>query len=129
MRLLLDTHVFLWLDSDPARLPVRVKEMLLAPGCRPQLSMASAWEMAIKAGLGKLELTVPLDQMLEAYCRERGLELLPITLGHLVRTMELPHHHRDPFDRLIIAQALVESIPVVSADRTFAAYGVECRWD
>ena len=90
--------------------------------------MASAWEIAIKTSLGKLDVAVPLTQLLEDEREQLGLVSLRIETAHLVRVARLPFHHRDPFDRLIAAQALAEDVAIVSADASFDSYGVRRIW-
>jgi len=91
------------------------------------LSIASVWEMAIKTSLGKLMLAQPFDK-LPAHIEQNKIAILPITVEHTIRLAKLPFHHRDPFDRLIIAQALVEKLPIIGIDATFDAYGVKRLW-
>lgn len=127
MRVLLDTHAFLWFVSGDRRLGARVRRALEEADARPLLSLASVWELAIKSSLGRL--TVPAT--LGAYLAEKlstNLELLPIDLSHAVRIEALPFHHHDPFDRLLIAQALAERLPIATRDRVFTKYGVDVVW-
>jgi PIN domain nuclease of toxin-antitoxin system len=92
------------------------------------LSIGSCWELAIKHSLGKLELRRPFEEFLPSALAKNAIELLPITLSHLSAVVQLPFHHRDPFDRLLVAQAQVEKIPLVSADGAIDAYGVVRIW-
>ncbi len=117
---LLDTHILLWLDSDPSRVPARIHEVLQQPETLIFVSAASIWEIAIKIALGKLALGTSLAELLE---RHRFTEL-PVTARHAAAVAELPHHHGDPFDRLLIAQAYLESFVLVTADRRMSAYNV-----
>ncbi|MFN3761830.1 MAG: type II toxin-antitoxin system VapC family toxin [Anaerolineae bacterium] len=128
MKLLLDTHAFIWWDSDPARLPPQVLAL-----CRDRqnvllLSVVSVWEMQIKIQLGKLRLTLPLAEIIEAQRQMNNVEILPIALEHVLALENLPAHHKDPFDRLLIAQAIVEEATLVSADPNIARYDVPVVW-
>lgn len=123
-RLLVDTHAVLWwLDDDPA-LSLAARSAIADPGNAPLVSAASVWEMAIKRSLGKLR--VPDD--LPAKLLDGGFEWLAVSALHSWDVRELPLHHRDPFDRLVIAQALRERIGIVTRDRRFGAYGVDTVW-
>ena len=128
MSLLLDTHAFLWFMegngklSEPARLSIENTE-----GQR-FLSVASAWEMAIKASLGKLTLAKPLGELLPALLADAGITLLPIEIADVARVAALSFHHRDPFDRLLVAQALERDLAIVSADSALDAYNVRRVW-
>ena len=93
------------------------------------VSVGSLWEAVIKASLGRLELAEPFEDLIPAQLAEERVEVLPIEIGHLAELRRLPLHHRDPFDRLIIAQAVAEGMPVVSRDREFGAYPVTVLWD
>lgn len=90
------------------------------------LSIASLWEIGIKSGLGKLDIKVPLVQLVETLPADKGIEILDVSPRHILRAAALPHHHRDPFDRMIVAQALEGNLTVVGADANFDAYGVDC---
>ena len=127
-RLLLDTHTFLWWDSDPARLSARVLGLCRDPSILLFLSLVSLWEIQIKSGLGKLPLSLPLADIVRSQQAQHGLRLLPITPAHIYALDTLPPHHRDPFDRLLIAQALTESLPLASVDALIAPYPVRLIW-
>lgn len=127
MSLLLDTHTYLWWLGDPRRLSSQAREMLEDRSVSAFVSMASFWEIAIKSSLGKLTLTRGVEQ-LEAELGEDGLTLLPIRAVHCGGVVGLPFHHRDPFDRLLVSQALQEGMTVLSGDAVFDAYGVSRRW-
>ena len=127
-RYLLDTHTFLWLASDDARLSDECKRVYLDAGSDLYLSVASVWEMALKVSLGKLVLGRPLRRLLEIATNEQSIRLLNISPEHALQVESLPFHHRDPFDRLIIAQSLIEGFPVVGRDEAFDAYGVTRVW-
>ncbi len=128
MIVLLDTHALLWFLRDDPMLSVRAKAVIEDAQNRKLVSVASCWEMAVKAGLGKLELTEPSRTLLEREIPRNNLELLPITLAHATAVEGLPRHHKDPFDRLLIAQATIEDIPVVSLDENFDLYSVQRLW-
>jgi PIN domain nuclease of toxin-antitoxin system len=105
-----------------------VRELLLEPQEEMLVSIASAWEMAIKQSLGKLRLSLPVGRMVAERLGPVGVTLLPISVAHIGRLETLPFHHRDPFDRMLAAQALAEGLTVVSADEAFDAYGVARVW-
>lgn len=125
---LVDTHAFLWMVSDPGRLGTDARSCIDDPGCRLFLSVASAWEMAIKASLGKLSLPGPVALFLEEQLTLTRTRILPVEAEHAVRVEGLPFHHRDPFDRLLVAQAAFEKMPLLSADAAFDAYEIDRIW-
>ena len=124
MRLLLDTHVLLWWVDGGSELSARQRRAIGRSGNQVWVSVASAWEMAIKASLGKLRLASPVGDYLARHLPANRFQLLNITLDHAARVEALPFHHRDPFDRLLIAQAKQENLTVVSKDPVFLRYGV-----
>jgi PIN domain nuclease of toxin-antitoxin system len=128
MRLLLDTHSFLWFIDGSENLSVTGRMLIEDASNQPFLSMASLWEMAIKLSLGKLSLAQPFEVLIPQQMRSNGIESLGLEMDHVATVANLPFHHRDPFDRLLVAQAMVEQIPIVSADTAFDAYGVERLW-
>lgn len=128
MRLLLDTHAFLWWAGDAPGLTSRARKIIADPQNECFLSLASCWEMAIKASLEKLKLTQPVERFVTEQLHENGFRLLGIELAHVAKVESLPFHHRDPFDRLIVAQALSEKMTIVSADKTLSEYGVKRIW-
>jgi len=128
VNLLMDTHIFLWFVFAELQLNAYARSLIEDEANIKFLSMASVWEMAIKHSIGKLPLTQPFEQFLSEQLERNGFRLLPIEWGHLIRVSSLPLHHRDPFDRLIIAQSLMENMTVVSADQAFDAYGVTRFW-
>lgn len=128
MRYLLDTHTFLWAAAGSPELSDRARRILTDPKPELFLSVASAWEMAIKVSLGKLILARPLAAMLSEGLRGQGIHLLAVHLDHVLAVARLPFHHRDPFDRLIIAQAVAEELVVVGRDEVFDRYGVRREW-
>jgi PIN domain nuclease of toxin-antitoxin system len=121
---LVDTHALLWWLTDDAALSVAAREALADPTNEPLVSAASVWEIAVKRALGKL--TAPDD--LPDLINDEGFSWLPITPLHAWQVRELPPHHRDPFDRLLIAQAMTERLPIITADPSFDDYEVEIRW-
>jgi PIN domain nuclease of toxin-antitoxin system len=127
MRLLLDTHTFVWWDSDPARLSAVALAALRDPANTVWLSVVSVWEILIKAQLGKLSVRLPLPDIV-AQQQANGLQVLPVTLPHSLTLEGLPPIHKDPFDRLLIAQAIVEGAQLVSADHVFVQYPVRLLW-
>ena len=124
MRFLLDTNALLWWRAGSPRLPTRVSDQISDPGNDIVVSIASLWEIAIKCGLGKLRF---LEDFEEVMANEE-FNLLSITYAHLRVLGDLPQHHRDPFDRVLVSQSFAERIPIVTNDRAFAAYAVEIVW-
>lgn len=119
---LIDTHVFVWALATPARVPPEGWAILEDESANLLLSAASGWELAIKSALGKIELPGGVRSFIADGCRSARVSLLGVDLGHLHEVESLPLHHRDPFDRMIIAQAIAERIPVLTYDRAFDAY-------
>jgi PIN domain nuclease of toxin-antitoxin system len=128
VRLLLDTHTFLWFLSADPQLSATARGLIEDGGNDVYLSVGGLWEMAIKISLGKLSLGQPFETFIPDQLARTGIALLSITFEHTARVVGLPMHHRDPFDRLLIAQALVEGIPIVGMDAAFDAYGVARLW-
>ena len=126
MRLLLDTHVLLWWLHDASRLRPETRDLFAAEGSELLWSAASTWELAVKAQLGKLRLGESLHAFVSRVVVAQGLTSLPVHHAHAARVAELPQLHRDPFDRLLVAQASIEDVPLLTADRQLSAYGVEC---
>ncbi len=127
MRVLLDTHAFLWWVSDSPQLTPRARTAI--QGAEDVfLSVASCWEMAIKISLGKLQLAQPIERFVSEQLQANDFTLLSIGLDETGRTARLPFHHRDPFDRLLAAQAIEQKLVVVSADPLFRKYGVKRAW-
>ncbi len=127
-RLLLDTHTLLWWVDDAPDLSGAAKVAIADANNQCYLSLASCWEMAIKSRLGKLRLTKPVERFVTEQLAANGFTLLNIELRHAAKVENLPLHHRDPFDRLLIAQAIAEKLTVVTADRVFSDYGVKVIW-
>ena len=125
MRILLDTHILLWWDADPNRLSETAADLCRDRANTLVVSHVSVWEMQIKRQLGKLDVRLPLADLLDEQRAANGVELLPITLPHILALENLPPHHRDPFDRLLIAQSNAEGLPLLSADGVFDQYEVE----
>jgi len=128
LKLLLDTNVFIWASVEPVRLTASAKEAILEPGNERFVSLASLWEMQIKHGLGKLPLAGQVELVGRAWCHALAAEILTVELSHLAGLYRLPPLHKDPFDRMIIAQALVEGMELVSADEVFRSYPVPVVW-
>lgn len=128
MRYLLDTHTLLWFISENQKLSDRAHRLILDSNSEIFLSIASLWEIAIKVNIGKLTLDKPFNQLFPDELDSRGIEILDITIDSLIQLTALPPHHRDPFDRLIIAQALVENLPIISVDGNFDTYGIVREW-
>lgn len=124
MKLLLDTHTFLWFVNDHPKLSDHLKDLIEDTNNVNYLSIASLWEMSIKFNLGKLILDPNYKEFVEREVTTSTIELLNIELEHLKINATLPFHHRDPFDRLIIAQSIAENIPIVSVDSAFDKYEV-----
>lgn len=128
MRLLLDTHAFLWWVDDAPELPAKARKVIADPGNECLLSLASCWEMAIKVSLGKLKLAGTVERFIPEQLAANQFGRLDIDFRHVARVATLPFHHRDPFDRLLAAQAEEEKLPIVSADRIFELYGLKRIW-
>ena len=129
MRLLLDTHALLWFLADDPRLSRHADAATKAPDTGVLVSVVSLWEITIKAGLGKLTVDEPFEETIAGRLADERINVLPVEIRHLAALRPLPHHHRDPFDRVLVAQALAEGVPVVTRDARFAAYGVAVVWD
>ncbi|MDQ2101021.1 MAG: type II toxin-antitoxin system VapC family toxin [Tychonema bourrellyi B0820] len=128
MKLLLDTHTFIWWDSSPQKLSSKALAFCQNPENTLLLSMASIWEIQIKLQLGKLSLNLPLPELIENQQQTNNIELLPINLTHVLTLDTLPNYHKDPFDRLLICQAIVEDAVLLSGDSTLANYPVKLEW-
>lgn len=128
MRLLLDTHVFLWWVAGRPEISRKARTAIASERNECFVSIASCWEMAIKVSLGKLRIEGALDRFLPEQLAANGFQPLAVELKHVARVATLPFHHRDPFDRLLVAQVLEEGLAIVSADAVFAEYGVRRTW-
>lgn len=128
MKLLLDTHAFLWYFIGSASLSVKARASIEDESNDKFFSIASLWEIAIKASIGKLTLSKPFDDVFPDQLANNGIDLLSITTAHVSAITNMPFHHRDPFDRLLIAQAMTEQMPIVSADVAFDDYAVIRLW-
>ena len=126
--MLIDTHALLWWINNDPRISGRARKVFSAGENDLLFSAASGWEMAIKVNLGKLNVEGPLGPYLSKHLADVRVEVLPVSLRHAVGVADLPNHHRDPFDRLIVAQALAEGIPVLTADPLVTRYPVETIW-
>ena len=128
MRLLLDTHTFLWWVTDDARLSSQARALIADNSNDLYLSAASGWEIAIKAQLGRLRLPEHAPQFVMAQLALNAIQVLPIQLHHALHVFTLPLHHRDPFDRLLVAQSQLEDLPLVTADTRISDYAVNVVW-
>jgi PIN domain nuclease of toxin-antitoxin system len=125
MRLLLDTHIFIWWADQPERLLPTALSALENEANELLLSVASIWEMQIKIQLGKLKLSLPLNELVKGQQETNDLTVFPVLLTHVLALDALPFHHKDPFDRLLIAQSIEEDLTLVSADSQFSNYSVK----
>jgi PIN domain nuclease of toxin-antitoxin system len=129
VKILIDTHVFIWYIQNSERLTSSVATLINDGSNEILFSIASIWEMAIKQSTGKLNLGVPYISFIAEQMKLNNIELLPISLNHIDVVTTLPFHHRDPFDRILIAQAIAENILLVSADSVFSLYPVQSMWE
>lgn len=125
MKVLIDTQIFVWLDSEPEKLSLQSKSILEEQENQIYLSVVSIWELQIKSQLGKLTLERSLKSILESQQETNGLEILSLEIMHIFGLENLPYHHKDPFDRLLISQAKTENLSLLSADHIFSKYEVE----
>ena len=128
MKLLLDTQVWLWMQASPQRFSSATRQMVDDQENVLLLSPVSAWEISTKYALGRLTLPIPPAEYVPSRMKSSGVDALPLQHSHALQTAVLPWHHRDPFDRLLIAQAQVEDLPILSTDRQLAAYDVQVHW-
>ena len=128
MKVLVDSHTFLWALLYDHRLSIRAKQMLRSSEDELVFSLVSLWQIAIKMKTGKLNAVGSSVAYIRDEMDAYGMELLPIRYDHILQLESLPHHHSDPFDRLLIAQAMSESLPILTADRQFKAYEVKVIW-
>lgn len=128
MKILLDTHAFIWWDSDPTKLSGQVLALCQDQQNALLISVASVWEMQIKLQLGKLKLPLPLAELLDSQQQKNHVEVLPVLLEHVLAVQHLPAHHKDPFDRLLIAQGNVENVIIITNDPIFSKYTDKVLW-
>ena len=126
MRVLLDTHTFIWAITDERRLSPRARSLIASSEL--WWSVVSLWEAIQKAQVGKLSLPLPAGPFLTGELSSNHVRLLPVSLSHVLRVEELPLHHRDPFDRLLIAQSIEEGWPIITADPWFTRYPLDVIW-
>lgn len=127
MKLLLDTHAFIWFVENDANLPVKLRNQIEDTDNEIFISIVSLWEIAIKTSLGKLEMAIDLPTIINKI-EENGFVILPIFPEHTVYVSSLHFHHRDPFDRMLIAQTIIEKLKIISKDGVFDSYGVDWLW-
>ncbi len=125
MRILLDTHVWLWMTAEPERLGPEARALVEDPSNEILLSAASAWEIAVKVGTGKLQLPEPPSTYIPSRMQLGGVTPLPVTVAHAAAVAGLPQHHRDPFDRILVVQSRIEGVPFLTSDPQIDAYDVE----
>lgn len=128
MRALLDTHTFLWWITDDTRLSPRARKLIGEGDNKLYFSAASGWEIAIKARLGRISFRAEPGAFIPGQLARNAIEVLPVTLSHALHVYDLPTHHRDPFDRLLVAQSQLEDMPLLTADPLLAEYAVEIVW-
>lgn len=128
MKLLLDTHAFIWWDSEPAKLSASALSACQDQANTLILSVVSVWEIQIKSQLGKLKLNMPLSEIIQSQRQMNNVQILTVELDHVLELQNLPYHHKDPFDRLLIAQANVEDVLLVSGDSVFSEYPINLIW-
>ncbi|UKO97063.1 type II toxin-antitoxin system VapC family toxin [Nostoc sp. UHCC 0870] len=128
MKLLLDTHVFIWSVGNTKKLSENVRSLLIDTNNTWFISIASVWELQIKYQIGKLNLPSSIPNLIETQLQVNKLKILPIELDHIYALEGLQNHHRDPFDRILIAQSIVEEIPLLSVDTVFDSYPVQRIW-
>lgn len=128
MRLLLDTHAFLWWVADDERLSPRAAALIAEPSNEVLVSAATAWEVVVKSALGRVEVPTPVDRFLTAQIEANAFIPLPIHMRHTLGLAALPQIHRDPFDRILVAQAVAEDLTIVSRDRVMDGYPVTVEW-
>lgn len=128
MRALIDTSTFLWFISGSEKLSVDARGYIADLDNEIFISVVSLWEIAIKTSLGKLELLLPFDRLISEHLEPNAITVLPIEKAHLFKVIDLAFYHRDPFDRMIIAQGLAEQLPVITSDAAFSRYPVQLIW-
>ena len=128
MDLLIDTHAVIWFITEDSKLPLKTKKIIENSENNCYVSIATYWEIAIKHSLGRLNLDSDLENIFQII-EKTGFEILPITTNQILINAGLPHHHQDPFDRIIIAQAIIEDLKIVTKDGQFENYQVSLVWD
>lgn len=128
MNLLLDSHAFVWMHEEPHKLSINAAHEILNPANQIFLSVATAWELQIKIALGKFGFSDTLENVVRQEQQTNNLQILPVELAHALYLENLPLHHKDPFDRLLISQAIVENMTLVSADANLAKYQMNLLW-
>lgn len=127
MDLLLDTNAFLWFSEDNPKLSPTAKQYIENPNNYCYMSIASLWEISIKISLNKMKLKIPFDKFFRLI-EDNGFKVLPITFEHTLQVSKLIFHHKDPFDRLLISQAIVEDVPIITSNEIFKSYKINCIW-
>ena len=128
MRILIDTHALLWAMTGDVQLSAAARQAYLNADNDLFLSAVSFWEICLKVGLGKLSLSEGWSNAVEQELKANGIQWLPITVGHCLGIVKLPFHHRDPFDRMLVAQALTEDMSIMTADKQLSRYSIPCLW-
>ena len=128
MKALLDTHTFLWWIANDPQLSLHARQVMVDSATELFLSVASGWEIAIKSHLGKLRLPPDLQGFVAEQVRVNGIQVLPIEMMHVLHVHTLPDHHRDPFDRLLVAQSQLEKMPILTGDAQIGRYAVTVIW-
>jgi PIN domain nuclease of toxin-antitoxin system len=128
MKLLLDTHAFLWFISGDSRLSTHAKELIEDISNERFLSVVSIWEMVIKSSIGKLVIPTPIEELVKEHVIGNDIQVFPIETAHFDTLYSLPFHHKDPFDRMMIAQAICENMSILSTDGNFPHYPVQIEW-
>lgn len=128
MRLLLDTHTFIWFLQDDPALSDAALRMIEDADNQVLLSIVSIWELGIKVSLGKINLPAPYANFIDRQLLENDIHVLPLSIAEIGTVLTLPFHHRDPFDRALVAQSMVNSIPLISADKTLDRYSIKRLW-
>ena len=128
MKILLDTHTYLWFIAGDAQLDVYARQLIEEPGNERYLSVASVWEITIKSSLGRLTVPTPPTALIREHVWANAIDLLALTPEHFDALHTLPYHHKDPFDRLLVAQAMQEGMLLVTKDPAFNAYDVQVVW-
>ena len=128
MRLLLDTHSFLWFLLDDPKLSVTARQVIESGANEICISPASFWEIAIKVSLGRYQLNTTFETFWTTAIQQYDVTVVPIEVGHVARLISMPFHHKDPFDRLLVDQAMAEQLPLISVDSRLDAYGISRLW-